>query len=364
METKSYPTDPKYTKLWHGIHREQIHWNPTVHEEVCIGCGTCVTGCSRSVYRYDFETQKPVVTTPGNCMVGCTTCANTCPAHAISFPSIESILQLEKQSQIHHAIEDELFIRREQLEIHRDLPHADKQIQMLVANMKNAGERTKIITLSPKTMCDCLSVFIPGQYLEVLNPEKSWLGRAYSIGNAPRPDGSIELQIRLTPEGRMTNWIFNDLQIGDEITVRGPLGNFTMRSAPNTPLAFVAAGTAFAPIKALIEQQLELFPKSDILLIWGSRSFSDFYELDVLQSWKAKGVQVELAITEAIPDVKDLTFSLTQNNLAEAVQKSKAAFSNRDIYMAGSREAVIATRKALLERKANPKNIFIDSFGA
>jgi NAD-dependent dihydropyrimidine dehydrogenase PreA subunit len=76
--------DPKFLKPWHGVPRERIHWNPAVIEEACIGCGTCVTGCNRLVYRFDFERKKAVVVDPLNCMVGCTTCANTCPTHAIA----------------------------------------------------------------------------------------------------------------------------------------------------------------------------------------------------------------------------------------------------------------------------------------
>lgn len=52
------------TKPWHGIPRERIHWNPTVNENICIGCRTCITGCSRLVYRYDFGKNKAVVYDP------------------------------------------------------------------------------------------------------------------------------------------------------------------------------------------------------------------------------------------------------------------------------------------------------------
>jgi len=56
--------DPKFTKPWHGIARQEIHWNPTIVGDVCIGCGTCVTGCSRLVCRFEFERKKPVVFAP------------------------------------------------------------------------------------------------------------------------------------------------------------------------------------------------------------------------------------------------------------------------------------------------------------
>jgi CDP-4-dehydro-6-deoxyglucose reductase, E3 len=91
------------------IPREEIKWNPSVDVDACIGCGTCVTGCSRLVYRYDYENRKPVVVDPLNCMVGCTTCANTCPTHALHFPSLSTVFALEAKASVHHAIEDDLL---------------------------------------------------------------------------------------------------------------------------------------------------------------------------------------------------------------------------------------------------------------
>jgi len=97
--------DPKFAKPWHGIPREQIDWHPTVNEEACIGCGTCVTGCGRLVYRFDYERKKPMIIDPLNCMVGCTTCANTCPTHAIRFPPLSMVMDMEQQPSVRHAVE-------------------------------------------------------------------------------------------------------------------------------------------------------------------------------------------------------------------------------------------------------------------
>ncbi|MEX0744100.1 MAG: 4Fe-4S dicluster domain-containing protein, partial [Phycisphaeraceae bacterium] len=118
--------DPKFLKPWHGVPREKILWNPSIDEHACIGCGTCVTGCSRLVYRFDYARKKPVVFDPLNCMVGCTTCANTCPVHAIGFPDIESVLALEGLEAVRHAVEDDLLARRDVLAAPASLPHADR----------------------------------------------------------------------------------------------------------------------------------------------------------------------------------------------------------------------------------------------
>lgn len=248
--------DPKFTKPWHGVPREEIPWNPTVNLNACIGCGTCVTGCSRLVYRYDYDEQKAVVADPLNCMVGCTTCANTCPVNAISFPPLASVLDLEHRPEVHHVIEDDLLARREQLEWHDVLPHPERRIRLRVTGIEDAGTRTRLLKLAPLDDTDCLCQFIPGQYLMLEVPGTAWLARAYSIGSAPRPDGTIELQIRRTDEGRVTGWLFENLAVGDTLTAHGPAGNFTLASHPGTPTVFVAGGTGFAPIKAMLEARL------------------------------------------------------------------------------------------------------------
>lgn len=94
---------------------------------------------------------------------------------------------------------------------------------------------------------------MPGQYMEIFHPNGQFFPRAYSIGNAPNEDGSIELQVRYAQDGRFSNWLFNELKEGMLVKARGPGGQFTMKSAPEKSLVFVAGGTGLAPIKALIE---------------------------------------------------------------------------------------------------------------
>lgn len=219
--------DPKFVKPWHGVPREKIEWHPIVDEDACIGCGTCVTGCGRLVYRFDFESKKAVVADPLNCLVGCVTCANTCPTKAISFPPVENISSLLSKPEVHHAIEDELLSRKEQLQWQDAIPHCDRIVSMVVNEISHVGKDTLLVTLKPKTkLVDCFCQFMPGQYVEVWIPNTNWLSRAYSIGNSPREDGNIELQIRKVDGGRFSAWAFDKMKVGDIVSVRGPLGNF------------------------------------------------------------------------------------------------------------------------------------------
>ena len=364
-ETTAAPED-KFLKPWHGIPRADIPWHPTVDPDVCIGCGTCVVSCSRVVYRFDFEHKKAVVADPLHCMVGCRTCASTCPANAISFPDRDLVLALEERPEVRHAIEDELLARRGQLSLADVLPHPDRLVQLRITEIQDVGEGTRLFRLVPHRPEDCMCEFTPGQYLEVWVPGTDWMSRAYSIGNAPKPEGEVELQIRRLEGGRLSGWAFGEAKVGDVVTARGPLGAFTMRSAPDRPLVFVARGTGFAPLKALIEQQLAMFPKREMHLFWGATASADFYDLDAIADWLRTDPNLRVTLVArsldagaVLPDGAEVRVG----RVSDAVAASGLDLSGFDAYVAGPRVTVRDSVSALEGRGVATDRIFADSYG-
>jgi len=107
---------------WHGIPREKIDWHPVINEDKCIGCGLCVTTCHRGVYKYDYKNKKSKLVNPYNCLVGCQTCANLCPAGAISFvkkgeTTREDAQKIVKEFDILSKVKIELEKRKDELEL-------------------------------------------------------------------------------------------------------------------------------------------------------------------------------------------------------------------------------------------------------
>lgn len=134
--------------------------------------------------------------------------------------------------------------KKKDLEWKNVLPHHDRIVSMIVDKIERIGNEIIIVRLRPKVaLTDCFCQFIPGQYVEVWIPDTEWLSRAYSIGNSPREDGSIDLQIRRQEGGRFTTRAFVKMKIGDEISVRGPLGNFTLFSERQPSIIFIVVGT-------------------------------------------------------------------------------------------------------------------------
>ena len=358
--------DPKFLKPWHGVPREQITWHPTVDEAACIGCGTCVTGCSRLVYRFDYERRKSVVADPLNCMIGCTTCANTCPTHAIHFPPLSSVFALEGRPEVRHAIEDDLIARHDLLAWHDDLPHPDRLVELVVENIERPNPRTLLVRLAPKVKGECFCQFTPGQYVEIWVPDTPYLSRSYSIGNAPRADGSIDLQIRQVEGGRLSEWAFTKMKPGDSVRVRGPLGTFTVRSPLDRPLLFVAGGTGFAPIEALIEQQLRLDPQRDMVLIWGAGDARDFYALDTLEEWDLsdKKLRILLAAQRGFGAYTlPVGIATVTGSILDALRTPGLDIAARDAYIAGPPAMMPGIVDGLRQQGTPAERITVDSFG-
>src|SRR6185437_1544353 len=85
--------------------------------------------------------------------------------------------------------------------------------------------------------------------------------------------------------GGFTSWVNEQLAIGDRLRVEGPLGTFVPREDSERPMIFMAGGTGFAPIKAIVEHFIALGTRRRIDLYWGARSASDFYLRELAEQW-------------------------------------------------------------------------------
>src|SRR5262252_8660482 len=72
--------------------------------------------------------------------------------------------------------------------------------------------------------------FVPGQWLsfKTTKVDSEEITRAYSIASPPRDDNTFALCLNRVQDGYMSNFLC-DMKVGDEITVQGPFGDFTLR---------------------------------------------------------------------------------------------------------------------------------------
>jgi len=119
--------------------------------------------------------------------------------------------------------------------------------------------------------------FEPGQFVTLdlpihEKPNKRW--RSYSIASWPDGTNVFELVIVLLDGGAGTTWLFQNVEVGSTLTLRGPQGVFTLPDPIDRDLFLICTGTGIAPFRSmshhLINHQI---PYQNIYLIFGCRKF-------------------------------------------------------------------------------------------
>ena len=118
-------------------------------------------------------------------------------------------------------------------------------------------------------------VYRAGQYVEFILRDGA--RRSYSMANAPSQGPGVDLHIRHMPGGRFTDLVFGSMKEKDILRIEGPMGSFFLREESIKPMVFLASGTGFAPLKALLEHMQHCGITRAVTLYWGGRRPADLY---------------------------------------------------------------------------------------
>ncbi|GAA4302241.1 ferredoxin--NADP reductase [Compostibacter hankyongensis] len=149
------------------------------------------------------------------------------------------------------------------------------------------GVFTEIIQETPNTRRFRIRIpelesfdFLPGQFVTLdlpihERPARRW--RSYSIASAPDGTNEIELVIVLLEGGAGTTYLFNEVQPGTEVTLRGPLGVFTLPEAIEGDLFFICTGTGIAPFRSMLTYMRNhgITRNQNMYLLLGTRTQQD-----------------------------------------------------------------------------------------
>lgn len=225
--------------------------------------------------------------------------------------------------------------------------------------MKAQTVRARVEEITPLTDTITRLILVPehyvayqaGQYLQILFAEQA---PSYSIANAPLGAHKYELHIR--HGGHTGNCdLFTYIKEQGEVVLRLPLGNCHIQKLhPTRPIIFIAGGTGFAPVNAMIEQLLADSDSRSFELFWGTRSRSDLYMDDKIINWQA---HVSHFRYFALPagDNKDILLSSVLEKHADDLLAAQLVIS-------GPFDMVYSTRDILVARGIAPEHLYSDAF--
>lgn len=139
-----------------------------------------------------------------------------------------------------------------------------------------------------------------GQYISLQVPRYPRVWRCYSVANAPRPDGTLDLHIRALPGGRVSTLLVEHTRPGDTLLVGPARGTMTTVAVGSGHVLAVAGGTGLAPVKALVEELATRDAgRPEIHLLAAARAWDDLYDLADLRRLEASCAS--LTVTPVVP---------------------------------------------------------------
>lgn len=159
--------------------------------------------------------------------------------------------------------------------------------------------------------------YSPGQYLTLsfrINGRKFL--RPFSFSSAPSNDSFLEVTIKKIPQGIVSNYIHDHVNVGDLVEVLEPQGTFCYNpDEGDEQIYFWGVGSGITPLLSITKELLLTFPALKIHLIYGNKHPESTIFLKTLDQ-----------LIQSYPDTFRVTHFFSQY---EAKDKSATIFNGR-----------------------------------
>lgn len=191
-----------------------------------------------------------------------------------------------------------------------------------------------------------------GQYLQIiLDNEKL----SFSIANAPLGAKKYELHIKHQTENSLHKTLLDEIKTKGKLSIALPLGKCHFNSLkPTLPILFIAGGTGFAPIKAIIEQLLANNDTRSFELYWSAREKSDLYLENLVLQWQSH--------VKNFKYFSILSSEGRKNLQTQILKRHQENLKNFQIIISGPFDFSLSIKDWLLEAGAVKENLFSDAF--
>lgn len=116
--------------------------------------------------------------------------------------------------------------------------------------------------------------FKPGQYISVFIKDEAFENRQvrqYSLSLASN-DKSYRIAVRREPNGKVSNYLHDKVQVGDIVKISPPVGDFFLETDKVENVSLLSAGVGQTPMLAMINELAKIGFKGQVNFIHGSHN--------------------------------------------------------------------------------------------
>lgn len=196
--------------------------------------------------------------------------------------------------------------------------------------------------------------FKAGQYLQVLLEDGA--RRSFSMANPPHQSDGVQLHVRHLAGGKFSSYLDSGPSVGDIVKLALSFGDFYLRESTDKPIVFVASGTGFAPIKAILEDVFRRRQTSrPMTLYWGGRRSKDLYLADLAMKWTQQYPNFKFVPVLSEPED---CWSGRKGFVHRAVMDDFPSLAEHEVYACGVPVMINAARQDFVSQRALSSDAF------
>jgi len=121
-----------------------------------------------------------------------------------------------------------------------------------------------------------LFFFKPGQFVTLeLEIDDQPVMRSYTISSSPSVPYSFSISIKRMPGGKVSNWLHDNLQEGQELAVHGPVGLFNAIDFPADKVLLLSGGVGITPVMSMTRWFYDTNANVDMVFVHSARTPKD-----------------------------------------------------------------------------------------
>ncbi|UII32394.1 ferredoxin--NADP reductase [Fulvivirga ulvae] len=210
-----------------------------------------------------------------------------------------------------------------------------------------------------------------GQFLTLIVPmEGKDVRRAYSLCSSPFVDGDPAVTVKRVEGGLMSNWLPDNLKVGDTMKIMEPMGVFTTEYKTDNKrhIVMFAGGSGITPMMSITKSMLTQEPDSIISLIYCNRDIDSIIfkdKLEQLQTDYEGRFRVIHILDDAPMNWQGHSGLLNHDMLVKIFERIPDWGADKTTYLMCGPEGMMKNVENLLEeQKIDKSQVFKESFVA
>ena len=207
-----------------------------------------------------------------------------------------------------------------------------------------------------------------GQYITLRRDfDGEELRRSYSACSSPVSDSGLRIAVKEVEDGRMSRYLNNGIEVGQELEVMKPMGNFYTEMPVSSPQHYVgfAAGSGITPILSLLKTALAVNTENSFTLFYGNKSSVDIIfkeELDSLEVKFAERLKVVHLLSRE--ETEDPLFSgrMSADKCSELMERFADTKTADEFFMCGPFDMINSLNESLTAKGIAKEKIHFELF--